>query len=618
MNRSIMVVICDFIVLSMLSMMPGLSPTLGDGSLSARSGGSAEAGIDTYTSQVIITELRKQMEKLEAARAALLKQQQELGFDEERARQLEQLNRELSEAKEKLTYLEKQLALSPENLGELSAEELQQMLSEERRARELLALEKADVNTELEQVRRQYQTASGDLAALQQQYQTATHQLEQTSQELAAKQQELLATGNELQNTRNALDTTTAQLETASGELTAARGQLTTATNRIVETDGKLKDAELSYSFMQGKLSATEKELADARSRLETTQRSIYTRDLELSDHKKQLENLQNVLKNAVSDLTRAKGELKALTNAKTATETELNQAKTNIARLEGEIATRQTELDNTREQLALAEERLRSDVYEKYADSTVRLDFNLKDRRLLLDHAVRKSFFLPVVAVGGKNFLISALRLLTDMLNVPEAYGKVYDLSSQWLPPEAENTTASVPAGALYAVKEDVRVGMLEAPQISAAQLNLLTVSELKKRGLHELYLFKKDSFGKDSAPLEVRCSMSMAADDEYLYIRNSTRLAGSELKADIGDIVMTKQGDFVGVVVGIENFDMGRKQEAKCFVFPDQFSLEGTEIVPTTKTAQEEYFRQFSQTLQKLQDQYKLLDAKVRQRQN
>ena len=106
----------------------------------------------------------------------------------------------------------------------------------------------------------------------------------------------------------------------------------------------------------------------------------------------------------------------------------------------------------------------------------------------------------------------------------------------------------------------------------------------------------------------------MSMATDDGYLYIRNATNVSGAELKAEIGDIVMTKQGDFVGVVVAIENFDLNRKQEAKCFVFPNNPAPDQYRAVSLERDG--EFFSPFCQILTELQSEYKTLNAKTRQR--
>ena len=107
---------------------------------------------------------------------------------------------------------------------------------------------------------------------------------------------------------------------------------------------------------------------------------------------------------------------------------------------------------------------------------------------------------------------------------------------------------------------------------------------------------MFKSGSFGKESVSLNGRCSLDLAAGKPQLYIRNTGRGPAGELKAEPGDFIITKQGDFVGIVTGIENFDMGRRQEAKCFVFPEDFKWDGAKTIRLDKAPDAEYFENFS----------------------
>jgi hypothetical protein len=107
----------------------------------------------------------------------------------------------------------------------------------------------------------------------------------------------------------------------------------------------------------------------------------------------------------------------------------------------------------------------------------------------------------------------------------------------------------------------------------------------------------------------------MSFESDDDYLYIRNGARVS-SELKADVGDLVLTKQGELAAVVVALEDYDFGRQQEARCFVFnslPDVTKL--PKIMLTKPTGASDY-RDFSDKLNFWLEQAKPLDEKKRRR--
>lgn len=106
----------------------------------------------------------------------------------------------------------------------------------------------------------------------------------------------------------------------------------------------------------------------------------------------------------------------------------------------------------------------------------------------------------------------------------------------------------ASRLAGPILTLPDEPRVAAMEFNLAGRAPLEVMTIEKLKKRGLEELFLFKTSSFGKQSAGLAGRCSLDFTSGDRYLYIRNTGRGTGSELRAEPGDLVLTKEGDFVG----------------------------------------------------------------------
>ena len=66
----------------------------------------------------------------------------------------------------------------------------------------------------------------------------------------------------------------------------------------------------------------------------------------------------------------------------------------------------------------------------------------------------------------------------------------------------------------------------------------------------------------------------------------------------------MLTKEGDFVGVVVSIEKFDFGRREEAKCYVFSDAFSWKDAPAVPIGKQPGENGFERFGSEIQRHYD--------------
>ena len=119
-----------------------------------------------------------------------------------------------------------------------------------------------------------------------------------------------------------------------------------------------------------------------------------------------------------------------------------------------------------------------------------------------------------------------------------------------------------------------------------------MITFGALRERGLDNLTLFKSATFSKDSADITGRCSVSMEQGDNYLYIRNPNR-SSSELKAEVGDIVLSKEGLFVGVVVKVSSTDLGQTSTALCYVFPGEPDLaKATRLRLTKEPSQTLYY--------------------------
>ena len=130
---------------------------------------------------------------------------------------------------------------------------------------------------------------------------------------------------------------------------------------------------------------------------------------------------------------------------------------------------------------------------------------------------------------------------------------------------------------------------------------LPLLTVSGLKKRGIHNLYLFKAGSFGKESAELGARCSLDVTGGTPRLFIRNTAR-GGSELKAAPGDLVLSREGDFVGIVTAVEEHGFQDFKQARVFVFGDNFKWQDADKIALTKPEGARYFDAFAGHMRQL----------------
>ena len=136
MNRSILIVICDFLVSAMLSMMTGMVP--------AHSGGTG-VGLDENTTRLLLVELENKSRELENLRAQL-----RMAADRaENFAKLQEINAQLAENKMQQQALKDTLKRTPANTGELSPQELKKLLDNERLERLRLEYEIRDRDDDL-------------------------------------------------------------------------------------------------------------------------------------------------------------------------------------------------------------------------------------------------------------------------------------------------------------------------------------------------------------------------------------------------------------------------------------------------------------------------------------
>ncbi len=590
MNRAILIVICDFLVSAMLSMMTGMVPA-GYGAQGQHHTGSGAigapgVGLDAATTALLLAELRNRQTELELARQQLREAQKQQGFDEARDRELQALARQLAEAKIKGDQLAAMIAARRENTGKLTPTELKKQLDEERIQREFTAIRLSDTREQLADATSERRETAGALTRVNAEFAVAKEKLDEVSARLEAARRELQAREEKLRDTGEELSKVRANLEVREAALNEAvsRAGIVTETNKLLERD---------LSFLRGQLSSSERELADTKSAVERVRKQAVTNELERNEAQRQLEDTRGMLKNAVGELSKTKSELNVQRKAAA-------EAGQELAETQGKVDSTMAKLQATSKLLAAAEARLRSDVFERYSQSAVRLDLKLVENRLLVTHDGGGVYFLPLVEVGGKVVMPGYFHTLAGDLTRPLNFEKIIELRYAVNDPKgAANSAGTVLTGPLMLLRAEPRLAALEVPRGERKPLKALTASELKQRGVQDLYLFKTSSFGKESAPLGGRCSIDFASRGDFLYIRNAGRGTGSELRAEPGDFVITKEGDFVGVVISVESQDFGRLQEAKCFLFPEGFQWTQFDAVPLSRPAGAKYFEGFGEKM-------------------
>ncbi len=590
MNRSILIVMCDFLVSAMLSMLIGMSPHgqsghMGKGAL-----------LDRGSTAIILDELRRRGAELENMREQLREAQAREGFSEAREAQLKALAEQLAETLAKSELLEDKLKLHPENAGALTPQALQQKLEEEIRKRTLAGVQRKEAEAELERMRNSLQSVSGNLATLNTNYAVSQQQLADARKAIEEREQKLENTGGELTRTRE-------ELAAQRNELANVRSTLESELARLAEVRTRAQALESNLSFTRGRLSAAERELAEARSAAEQNRKLAARREMEVRDTQRQLADARKAMLKAVNDYSRVKSELDRSKEAISAAADARAEAERNLAAKQGEADTALARLEATKKELQAAEEKLRSDVLERYDASVIRLTFALNEKRLLLDQKGGGVFYLPLVNIAGKTVMPGFHKQLFGdaeyALNFDRVDRLEYRVNITSAPLEEAGTQLR---GPLLLFPGEPRLAAIEFNVRGRKPLAALTIDALKQRGLDDLFLFKPGTFGKESAPISDRCSLDLGSGGPQLYIRNTGRGSGRELRAEPGDFIITKQGDFVGIVTGIENFDMGRRQEAKCYVLPADFKWDGAKTIRLEKAAGVEYFKDFSKGVREI----------------
>ena len=596
MNRAILIVICDFLVSAMLSMMTGMVP--------AHTGGTG-VGLDHQTTALLIAELRQRRQELTSAREQLRQARQKQGFDEERERQLRELTAQLADTLAKTEKLENQMKLKPESAGALTPEQLQARLDKEVQRRYQLRLEYDEAQERVAELQHSLASTSGDLNKLNENYAAARQRLSDTrdrldeaKETLKEREAKLDAASREIMKAREELAAREAALSGTRGQLSETKAALKEALTRTGEISQAKQQLEGDLSYTRGRLTAAERELAEARSQAERIRKLAAEREMERNEAKRQLAEMSAMLKNAVTELSQTKNEL-----GKTR-EVAANTGKELIV-TQGKVERTNLELEQAQRQLSEAEKKLSTDVLARYSSAAIRLDIDVTEKRLFLNQHGGGRFFLPLVKLDGRSVMVNTFPVFAgnayEPLNFTEIIRADYKVDS----PDAPDSSAGIRlAGPILTLPDEPRVAAMEFNLAGRAPLEVMTIEKLKKRGLEELFLFKTSSFGKQSAGLAGRCSLDFTSGDRYLYIRNTGRGTGSELRAEPGDLVLTKEGDFVGVVVSIEKFDFGRREEAKCYVFSDAFSWKDAPAVPIGKQPGENGFERFGSEIQRHYD--------------
>ena len=585
MNRSILIVTCDFLVLAAMSLSIGMTE-VGDPAGAAKISSPATRLVEMIDEELARHEAVKQQKddlekRLEEFRMLALQDEKQIATREEeiaqaQAKLAETLNA-LAKSKDELssekTKSQQELAKSAEELAKTKKE-----LDEREDALKRSAAVIAQKESELELSAKEIQERDKAIRE-------SESLLEQSERSLAQVSKEKSETAAKLQQSEKTLSHTSGQLEITKLELEALREQARLDRARADEVTAKYHASQLELVETKAKLTSAETQLSGMVNVLTDVNSDLVKTKSDLDESRQTLAATKETL--AVSQETIAQTEKLMGEKDKTIAQTEkLVDEKDKV------IADKQRDLAETRKEAAELKKMLNNDVLTSYNASALELSFHLVNDRLFNNIDIDKSFFLPAVTLGGKTWLVSAFRDTTG-LTQHSGYTKVSELLYQVRRPQSKDKWTPVTGPALC-LAEDSRVCLFPVEAGKAEPIRVLTFAALRERGLDNLTLFKSATFSKESADITGRCSVSMEQGDNYLYIRNPNR-SSSELKADVGDIVLSKEGFFIGVVVKVSSTDLGQTSTARCYVFTGEPDLTKAFPLRLTKEPSQTLFYDF-----------------------
>lgn len=616
MNRAVLIVICDFLVSSMLSMLTGMVPAGFNGADGQGGGGTVGApgiGLDAPTTALILNELRIREAQLEELRRRLREAQRTHGFNAEREKEIERLANELAAARVKAKQMELLAQNNRKTTAKLTPAELKKQLTEAQIQLQLAEMRlkdskelTADLRKELKENIDAVGFARQKGAVIRERLNRAAEEVRRTKETLAINEEELRDRDKRLKSVSEELQKSRADSALQKQSIANLQNALAAAMKRGDQAAGENQKLERNLAFVRGRLSTTEQAYASERDDNARNRQLAAQRELEVQRLSQQLAATRAVLKKAVQDRSESRQELAAAQKNVRELERKEIEARIKAASVEKQIAVTTKMLENVGVNV-----RTKADVLSCYADAAALLRLSILENRLVVDQETNALYCIPLVELAGKTVMLTNFDNISGIAQAPLNFREVKRLSYRAaLPGGKEPVTVTTP---LYIGKNDPRVAALEVKLPGRKPLKTIFADAIRKRGVENLYLFKTNSSGKESAPLGDRCSLDFASGGDVLYIRNGR--SSTELKASPGDLILTKEGEFAGVVVASESPVFSSRENARCMLFTKDFSWDKSMVaIPVTKKANEPFYSGFADGMGKLYQ--KVLELNIRDR--
>jgi hypothetical protein len=577
-NRAILIVICDFLVSAMLSMMTGMVP--------AHTGGTG-VGLDEQTTRTLLAEMHANITALERMRELLRKTaRQNGGATAEQEQKLHDLAMQIVSLRRDAELLKRSQDKRP--LGKLTAKQLQTRLEAELRERMRAEMElkeqRADLaatNKDLRELRQDFSSTTRAVAELTKSNTEVQRRLEQSREELRRTESALNEAQRAQKNTESELSEKSRELQRTNADLADVRQALKEMNTRIGQSTAESGALRQTLAFTSGQLDSATRQAAELKDQLARTVRSHNLVVLERDEARNKQAELQQLVRTTVKELSEAR---------KTAEESRVQKAEA-----VGKLAAVSAELKE-------AKRKLGNHVLQCYGKGAVALEVAIREERLMGEQRGGGTFYLPLIELGGKSYLVGHLDQFVGDLDTPLMFNKVVHAAMFVSTPGEKASPGQPLAGPVMLSPRELRMAAVATRLNGRTPLKALTLAELRTRGVHELYLFKANTFGRDSTELEGRCSLDVSESVPYIFIRNSG--SRSELKAEPGDLILTREGDYAAIVVETLPRSFGRGEVVRAFVLPDAKAFASPHLIPCEKPRDAKYFDAFATAVREVKD--------------
>ena len=490
MRRSILLAICDFLILSALSLSSGVTQ-YNNQTVHINSTGDAESTelvpdktwkseFKVTVEQIQLIKAQKEIERLATNESKLrekqIKTQNEIAKKEENIKALELVNNEMANRNNNLVKKinhDKSLIRNIDTIvQDLSSENKQ--LSTELNKKLFRIDSLGEINSNLTNLNKQM---SENLLAKEKQISV-----------LGERTETLKSSFRELENVIAVKDKTISQIKNSTESILEEK---TTLEKMIEEQKHSLNQVSKEKETLQ-------KEHSILKQILNDTQLVI---DKERQNKKRELFAKDTQLEDTIDELKRKEDELKRL---------QLKLAKLSQGN---------------------------GFVWEKYSGSSVKLDVKIIDTSSSTPKIKTSTGFIPEINIAGTNYLVAEFSSLGLSWNrIIRNQITTLDIIV------GEKTHVTSP---IKYIKDSPKVCFIQT-KVNSSKTDVKTIGyeRLLKRGLDDIYLFKRN--GNSS---ELKCYFS-STEPGYVFTKNASSTS-TTLSASPGDFLLTKKGLLIGVFV-------------------------------------------------------------------